>query len=105
LKFSAATDGSLPEHAAMLESARHLEQAMATLSLRLRQVTEGIRDGKSYREIGASLGISKQAAHTQALQTNHIGSRGHFRGRHHDHLVNVRMAGHACARADYRYCV
>ena len=30
------------------------------------QVTEGIRDGKSYSEIGASLGISKQAAHKLA---------------------------------------
>ena len=36
---------------------------MATLSPRLPQVAEGIRDGKSFSEIGASLGISKQAAH------------------------------------------
>jgi RNA polymerase sigma factor (sigma-70 family) len=49
--------------AAALESGKRLEMAMSTLSPRLRQVAEGIRDGKSYSEIGASLGISKQAAH------------------------------------------
>jgi DNA-binding CsgD family transcriptional regulator len=36
---------------------------MGTLSPRLRQIAEGIRDGRSFSEIGASLGISKQAAH------------------------------------------
>ena len=65
-RIPAANAASLPEDAAMQESARHLEQAMATLPPRLRQVTEGIRDGKSYSEIGASLGISKQAAHKLA---------------------------------------
>jgi DNA-directed RNA polymerase specialized sigma subunit len=30
------------------------------------EVAEGIRDGKSYSEIGATLGISKQAAHKLA---------------------------------------
>lgn len=39
---------------------------MNTLSPRLRQIAEGIRDGKSYSEIGTSLGISKQAAHKLA---------------------------------------
>jgi FixJ family two-component response regulator len=39
---------------------------MAKLSPRLRQVAEGIRDGKSYSEIGAPLGISRQAAHKLA---------------------------------------
>jgi RNA polymerase sigma factor (sigma-70 family) len=52
--------------AAALESGKRLEVAMATLSPRLRLVAEGIRDGKSYSEVGASLGISKQAAHKLA---------------------------------------
>ena len=39
---------------------------MSALSPRLRLVAEGIRDGKSYSEIGSSLGISKQAAHKLA---------------------------------------
>lgn len=54
------------QDAAALESWKCLEEAMTTLSSRMRQVTEGIRDGKSYSEIGASLGISKQAAHKLA---------------------------------------
>ena len=54
------------QDAAALESRNRLEQAMSTLSPRLRQVAEGIRDGKSYSEIGTSLGISKQAAHKLA---------------------------------------
>jgi DNA-directed RNA polymerase specialized sigma24 family protein len=52
--------------AAAMESSRRLEAAMASLSPRLRRVAEGIRDGKSYGEIGSSLGISKQAAHKLA---------------------------------------
>ena len=52
--------------AAALESSEWLEQAMSGLSPRLRQVAEGIRDGKSYSEIGTTLGISKQAAHKLA---------------------------------------
>lgn len=59
-------DMPLADHAAALESGKRLEQAMANLSPRLRQVAEGIRDGKSYSEIGNSLGISKQAAHKLA---------------------------------------
>ena len=39
---------------------------MGGLSPRLHLVTEGIRDGKNYREIGETLGISKQAAHKLA---------------------------------------
>jgi RNA polymerase sigma factor (sigma-70 family) len=56
----------LTDQAAALESGKRLEQAMANLSPRLRKVAEGIRDGKSYSEIGNSLGISKQAAHKLA---------------------------------------
>ncbi len=54
------------EAAAALESAERLKLAMSGLSPRLRHVAEGIRDGKSYSEIGESLGISKQAAHKLA---------------------------------------
>jgi hypothetical protein len=39
---------------------------MLALSPRLRQLTEGIHDGKSYSEIGTTLGTSKQAAHKLA---------------------------------------
>ena len=52
--------------AAALESGKRLEMAMKSLSPRLRLVAEGIRDGKSYTEIGAMLGVSKQAAHKLA---------------------------------------
>lgn len=54
------------DHAAIHESRERLEIAMSGLSPRLRVVAEGIRDGKSYSEIGSSLGISKQAAHKLA---------------------------------------
>jgi RNA polymerase sigma factor (sigma-70 family) len=55
-----------PDLAAALESRKRLETAINSLSPRLRKVAEGIRDGKSYTEIGASLSISKQAAHKLA---------------------------------------
>jgi RNA polymerase sigma factor (sigma-70 family) len=61
-----AQGASLPDLAAALESRKRLETAISSLSPRLRKVAEGIRDGKSYTEIGASLGISKQAAHKLA---------------------------------------
>lgn len=61
-----AQDPPLPDLAAALESRKRLETAINSLSPRLRKVAEGIRDGKSYSEIGASLGISKQAAHKLA---------------------------------------
>jgi RNA polymerase sigma factor (sigma-70 family) len=57
---------ALTNQAAILESSKRLEQAMSGLSPRLRQVAEGIRDGRSYTEIGTTLGISKQAAHKLA---------------------------------------
>jgi RNA polymerase sigma factor (sigma-70 family) len=61
-----ARDKPLADHAASLESGKRLEMAMSSLSPRLRKVAEGIRDGKSYGEIGITLGISKQAAHKLA---------------------------------------
>lgn len=62
-----APDFPLANHAAAaLESGRRLQLAMECLSPRLRLVAEGIRDGKSYSEIGSMLGVSKQAAHKLA---------------------------------------
>jgi RNA polymerase sigma factor (sigma-70 family) len=52
--------------AACRESDEKLALAIETLSPRLRVVAEGIGAGKSYSEIGAELGISKQAAHKLA---------------------------------------
>jgi RNA polymerase sigma factor (sigma-70 family) len=62
----AGSEAPLPDLAAAMESMRRLQAAMASLSPRLRCVAEGIRDGKSYSEIGSSMGISKQAAHKLA---------------------------------------
>lgn len=60
--------GNVPvaDDAAAGESRERLNRALAGLTPRLRQVAEGIRDGKSYSQIGADLGISKQAAHKLA---------------------------------------
>jgi RNA polymerase sigma factor (sigma-70 family) len=52
--------------AAESETNRLLQAALLELPPRLRAVAEGIRDGKTYAEIGAALGISKQAAHKMA---------------------------------------
>ena len=62
-----ALDMPLADHAAAaIESGERLAQAMSTLPVRLRGVVEGIRDGKSYSEIGVAMGVSKQAAHKLA---------------------------------------
>jgi RNA polymerase sigma factor (sigma-70 family) len=80
-----ARDFSMVDHAAAaLESGKRLEMAMLALSPRLRLVAEGIRDGKSYSEIGTMLGVSKQAAHKLAGATisalkDHLESMG-FQG-------------------------
>jgi hypothetical protein len=44
-----------------VESRRILEEVIAELAPRSRQIVEQIWRGKSYSEIGAELGISKQA--------------------------------------------
>lgn len=48
------------------ESRRVLEQVLAELSPRSRLIVVQLREGKSYSDIGAELGISKQAAHKVA---------------------------------------
>ena len=48
------------------ESRRILEEVLAQLPSRSRLIVLGIREGKSYSEIGKELGISKQAAHKVA---------------------------------------
>ena len=45
------------------ESRRILEDVLAELSPRSRLIVVRLREGKSYSDIGAELGISKQAVH------------------------------------------
>ena len=52
---------SVPQQARFNESKALLDKLLGTLSPRHRTVLEGIRDGRSYSEIGADMGISKQA--------------------------------------------
>jgi RNA polymerase sigma factor (sigma-70 family) len=52
---------SVPEQARFNQSKALLEKLMGTLSPRHRSVLEGLRDGRSYSEIGSAMGISKQA--------------------------------------------
>lgn len=49
------------QEAGAQDSSRLLAEALGALTPRLRIVAEGLRDGKSYSEIGSALGISKQA--------------------------------------------
>lgn len=48
------------------ESRRILEQVLSELSPRSRLIVVQLREGKSYSDIGAELGVSKQAAHKVA---------------------------------------
>lgn len=57
---------NVPDGVAMRESDKRILQAMETLSPRMRLVARGIGAGKTYSEIGAELGVSKQAAHKLA---------------------------------------
>jgi RNA polymerase sigma factor (sigma-70 family) len=63
------------------ESRRVLESVLATLPARTRQILGLVADGRSYAEIGESLGISKQAAHKAAASAmeqirEQLGDRG-----------------------------
>jgi RNA polymerase sigma factor (sigma-70 family) len=51
------------------ESRRVLEAVLATLPARTRQILGLVAAGRSYAEIGETLGISKQAAHKAATST------------------------------------
>jgi RNA polymerase sigma factor (sigma-70 family) len=61
-----ASSPPIDHQVALAESRALLARAMASLPPRLRTVADGIQSGKNYREIGESLGISKQAAHKLA---------------------------------------
>jgi RNA polymerase sigma factor (sigma-70 family) len=52
---------SVPRQAAFNESKALLDKLLGELTPRHRSVLEGIRDGRSYSEIGSAMGISKQA--------------------------------------------
>ena len=52
---------SVAHQAGFNESKALLNKVLSSLSPRYRTVLEGIRDGRSYSEIGADMGISKQA--------------------------------------------
>ncbi len=52
---------SVPKQARFNESKALLDKLLGELTPRHRTVLEGIRDGRSYSEIGAAMGISKQA--------------------------------------------
>ena len=52
---------SVPRQAGFNESKALLNKLLGGLSARHRAVLEGVRDGRSYSEIGADMGISKQA--------------------------------------------
>lgn len=55
------------------ESRRVLEAVLATLPGRTRQILGLVAAGRSYTEIGESLGISKQAAHKTAISAMNSG--------------------------------
>lgn len=62
-KDHADPGADVPLAARAEESRRILEEVLAELSPRSRLIVVRLREGKSYSEIGAELGISKQAVH------------------------------------------
>lgn len=62
-KDHADPGADVPLAARAEESHRILEDVLAELSPRARLIVVRLRDGKSYSDIGAELGISKQAVH------------------------------------------
>ena len=65
-KDHAAPGADVPLAARAAESCRILDEVLAELSPRSRSMLVGLREGKSYSDIGAELGISKQAVHKVA---------------------------------------
>ncbi len=65
-KDHADPGADVPLAARAAESRRILEAVLAELSPRSRLMLVGLREGKSYSDIGADLGISKQAVHKVA---------------------------------------
>ena len=65
-KDHADPGADVPLAARAAESRRILEDVLAELSPRSRSMLVGLREGKSYSDIGAELGISKQAVHKVA---------------------------------------
>ena len=65
-KDHAAPGADVPLAARAAESRRILDDVLAELSPRSRLMLVGLREGKSYSDIGAELGISKQAVHKVA---------------------------------------
>jgi RNA polymerase sigma factor (sigma-70 family) len=62
-KDHADPGADVPLAARAEESRRILEEVLAELSPRSRLIVVRLREGKSYSDIGAELGISKQAVH------------------------------------------
>ena len=65
-KDHADPGADVPLAARAAESRRILDDVLAELSPRSRLMLAGLREGKSYSDIGAELGISKQAVHKVA---------------------------------------
>ena len=65
-KDHADPGADVPLAARAAESRRILEDVLAELSPRSRLIVVRLREGKSYSDIGAELGISKQAVHKVA---------------------------------------
>jgi RNA polymerase sigma factor (sigma-70 family) len=96
-KDPADPGADVPMAARAAESRRILEDTLAELSPRSRSIVVQLREGKSYSDIGAVLGISKQAVHKvghAALQSlrekleargfSGIDSKGFLKSARHD---------------------